>query len=411
MFKELGLRPDKLHFFRQLRRVALSGHLPNCAYTQLVHASEGHFPKQNLLNLMDNIDALCVEPTMRFVEEVAELAQKLEDLRLELQRQLQLLEWLVDTYQFQELERDRNRLKQQMAKSDDRTLVELQSLVQATCDVFKGFSQSDNGQETIDFLQHFMRAGSALVNPLLQHFAQVFADAQGQMVVCEARWEFEDFRQVVKLCHEEVRTLALGPTESSPGDVDAEVWRLVVKEFGKPKVAMEREINLLLEFFGCDPGEKQDGDVPPGLMSRIRGVFQKGRGSKLEARRQMLTDAFSAHVMAGHVPDVQRALWHMGLDWAVQSEIFQQLLLLSDSILTSAVVNIEADALRLQEFRRCGLEFEDASGLHIFQSLSQHACVFEFLVEQGFSGPDCLQQFNQKVVLVRQFLEEEVAVP
>ena len=41
---------------------------------------------------------------------------------------------------------------------------------------------------------------------------------------------------------------------------------------------------------------------------------------------------------------------------------------------------------------------------------SVQVCIFEFLVEQGFTGPDCLQQFNQRVCIVRQFLEEEVSV-
>ena len=36
-------------------------------------------------------------------------------------------------------------------------------------------------EETFDFLQHFMRAGSALVNPLLQHFAQVLGVLNGEL--------------------------------------------------------------------------------------------------------------------------------------------------------------------------------------------------------------------------------------
>ena len=391
-----------LQFFRQLRKVASEGHLPHRACAELVNAGEGHAPKRHLLNLMDNVDAVCADAT-RFIDEIREQWQTSEDLRLELQRRLQLLEWLVETYKFDEIASDRDRLKQQMARSEDRTLLELQHLVQNACDVFKGFNQR---QETFDFLQHFMRAGSALVNPLLQHFAFLFASESG-LTEEEARLEFEDFGQVVQRCHEELRKLALGEKDVA---VDADVWKLVVKEFRKPEVRMEKEIDLLLEFFGRHVTER-DAEGAGGLLSSIRGVFQKGAKPKLEARREMVTNAFYAHVASGYISDVERALQYMRLDWAVECGTFQKLQVLKDDTLSAKKVDVEADALRLHEFRALGLYFEDARELHFFQTLSQKVCVFEFLVEQGFTGPNCLQQFQQRVGIVRQFLEEEVQAP
>ena len=169
---------------------------------------------------------------------------------------------------------------------------------------------------------------------------------------------------------------------------------------------MEKEIDLLLEFFGRDLGK----DDSTGLMSTIRGVFQKGGKSKLKARREMVTAAFYTHVASAYISDVERALQYMRLDWAVQSGAFLDLRRLAEVTLAGETVDIEADALRVGEFRDLGLDFEDARDLHFFQTLSQKVCVFEFLVEQGFTGPDCLQQFKQRVGIVRQFLEEEVSV-
>ena len=397
-----------MRFFRQLRKVASAGHLPCRVCAELVYAGDGHASKRNLMNLMDNVDAVCADTAPRFIDEIREQLQTSEDLRLELQRRLQLLEWLVETYKFDEIACDRDRLKQQMARSEDRTLLELQRLVQNACDVFKGFNQR---QETFDFLQHFMRAGSALVNPLLKHFAFLFASEHG-LTEEEARLEFEDFGQVVQRCHTELRKLALGEKD---GAVDADVWRLVVEDFRKPEVRMEKEIDLLLEFFGRHVTEK-DGEGSGaggagGLLSSIRGVFQKGGKPKLEARREMVTNAFYAHVASGAISDVERALQYMRLDWAVESGTFQKLRRLADLTLSAEAVDVEADALRLQEFRNLGLDFEDARELHFFQTLSQKVCVFEFLVEQGFTGPQCLQQFQQRVGIVRQFLEEEVTAP
>ena len=261
---------------------------------------------------------------------------------------------------------DRDRLKKQMARSEDRTLIELQKLVQSACEVFKGFNQN-SGQETFDFLQYFMRAGSALVNPLLQHFAQVFACEHGQIFE-DVRLEFEDFGQVVQLCHRELRKLALGPGNQEAA-VNAKVWKLVVNEFRKPEVKMEKEINLLLDFFGhlSDQGSKESG----GILSSIRGVFQKGGTPKLEARFEMVTDAFYTHVASGYIADVERALQYMRLDWAVESGTFRKLQRLAHLTLSADTVDVEADALRLGQFRDLGLDFEDARDLHFFQTLSQ----------------------------------------
>ena len=86
-------------------QVAVAGHLPQRAYVELARATEGHALKRNLVNLIDNIDAVCLETSTRFIDEVCEQAQKSEDLKLELQRRLQLLEWLVETYMFHEVQR------------------------------------------------------------------------------------------------------------------------------------------------------------------------------------------------------------------------------------------------------------------------------------------------------------------
>ena len=125
----------------------------------------------------------------------------------------------------------------------------------------------------------------------------------------------------------------------------------------------------------------------------------------------MVTNAFYAHVASGYISDVERALQYMRLDWAVECGTFQKVQVLKDDTLSAKKVDVEADALRLHEFRALGLDFEDARELHFFQTLSQKVCVFEFLVEQGFTGPNCLQQFQQRVGIVRQFLEEEVQAP
>ena len=388
--------------------MASAGHLPFRVCAELVYAGDGHAAKRNLMNLMDNVDAMCADTAIRFIDEIREQWQTSEDLRLELQRRLQLLEWLVETYKFDEIASDRDRLKQQMARSEDRTLLELQRLVQNACDVFKGFNQR---QETFHFLQYFMRAGSALVNPLLKHFAFKFASEHG-LTEEEAKLGFEDFGQVVQRCDGELRKLALG---EKGGFVDADVWRLVVDEFRKPEVRMEKEIDLLLEFFGRHVTEKDGKGAGAGgaggLLSSIRGVFQKGAKPKLEARREMVTNAFYAHVASGYISDVERALQYMRLDWAVECGTLQKLRRLADLTLSAETVDVEADALRLREFRALGLDFEDARELHFFQTLSQKVCVFEFLVEQGFTGPNCLQQFQQRVGIVRQFLEEEVQAP
>ena len=53
-------------------------------------------------------------------------------------------------YMFHEIQNDRDSLKRQMARSEDRTLAQLRSLAQGACDVFRGFNQDrQNGQDCI----------------------------------------------------------------------------------------------------------------------------------------------------------------------------------------------------------------------------------------------------------------------
>ena len=61
--------------------------------------------------------------------------------------------------------------------------------------------------------------------------------------------------------------------------------------------------------------------------SSIRRVFQKGGKTtkELDSRRQTLTDVFRAHVVAGHIADVERAFHVMRLNRAAESVTFQSL--------------------------------------------------------------------------------------
>ena len=57
----------------------------------------------------------------RCVDQIAREAEKSDGLRLELQRQLQLLEWLVHEWHFDEIADARDQLKKQMASFEELT--------------------------------------------------------------------------------------------------------------------------------------------------------------------------------------------------------------------------------------------------------------------------------------------------
>ena len=60
-----------------------------------------------------------------------------DELKIELQRQMQLLEWLVAKWGFQEIARPRAELKKKLSKVDDLPLVEVQREVQSACEIFQ----------------------------------------------------------------------------------------------------------------------------------------------------------------------------------------------------------------------------------------------------------------------------------
>lgn len=64
-------------------------------------------------------------------------ALRSDELKIELQRQMQLLEWLVAKWGFQEIARPRAELKKKLSKVDDLPLVEVEREVQSACEIFQ----------------------------------------------------------------------------------------------------------------------------------------------------------------------------------------------------------------------------------------------------------------------------------
>ena len=83
----------------------------------------------------------------------------------------------MEKWRFQEVARSRGQLKEMLSRVEDLTLVEMEKEARGSCDFFKSFQ--DDGQGTFDFLQHFMRVGSVLINPCLEHFADTIGFAAG----------------------------------------------------------------------------------------------------------------------------------------------------------------------------------------------------------------------------------------
>ncbi|OLQ10741.1 hypothetical protein AK812_SmicGene5514 [Symbiodinium microadriaticum] len=344
-----------LRLFVEVYRVASQGHLPRkeCQTSSLKH-------------LVGNVEAVL----------------KIE-LKVELQRQLQLLEWLVAEWGFQEVARPWSELKQKLMKVEDLTLAQVETEVQSACDVFKCFDQFDNGQEMFAFLRYFMRAGSALVKPLLEHFAVVFA-GQGQWSHdAITSLDFDGFCQVVRLCHRDLQTMA--SVGSSAADVvDSKVWRLIVAEFAKGEANMlDKEIELLLHYF-------------------------LGDGMKKSCRRLVLVSAFRIHRIAEALPTLTRAFQVMRLDWALTSMPLRQAKQLLEGLGSEENVNISEDAAKLSQLH--GLGFVDELNLQIFDTLLQRVCVFDFLRERGFVGRAGPEKLQEMLGIVQQSLEQDISV-
>eukprot|EP00435_Cladocopium_sp_Y103_P075220 s46_g55.t1 len=270
--------PPSLTFFVKFYRAAATGYLPRKAYTRLAEVCQRPASSTLLFTLVENM-ALALRianlPATLPLQLFPTLGSKAEELKIELQRQMQLLEWLVAKWGFQEIARPRAEMKKTLREVDDLPLMELEREVQSSCEIFQCLDQYDKGQEMFEFLQHFMRSGSALVKPLLEHCASVYAKQQGQWSQDDlTSLDFHGFCQVVGLCHRDLGTLAAG---THPINMQLElellVWQLLVAEFLQKNTDMRREINLLLGYF-----------LPP---------------DQARLRQQLLVDAFRVHRRLG----------------------------------------------------------------------------------------------------------------
>eukprot|EP00434_Breviolum_minutum_P026891 symbB.v1.2.023772.t1/scaffold2157.1/size90202/5 len=326
LVKTFGARLDEaelpacLMFFERFYRAAAEGYLPRKAYARLSDVVSQKGTCTCLNTLMTNIETTLKisNPSESCTELFKRQALRSDELKIELQRQMQLLEWLVAKWGFQEIARPRAELKKKLSKVDDLPLVEVEREVQSACEIFQCFDQYDKGQEMFAFLRHLMRSGSVLVKPLLEHFASVYARQQGQWSQdVMTSLDFQGFCQVVRLCHRDLEVLASGD------QVSAMVWQLLVDEFLQKATDMNREISLLLGYF-----------LPTDTKN-------------FEVRQQLLGDAFRIHRIAATVPDLVKALQLMKFDWLLDSDLLREVQRATESlreVRSKHVVNVAADA-------------------------------------------------------------------
>ena len=309
------------------------------------------------------------------LEKITSLAHQCEDLRLEMQRHSQLLEWLVSRWNFHEMTDLQQEMKQKLGESEELTLNALEHTVKQARNVFSKFGASHDN-ETFDFLQHFIKAGSVLVNPCLEHFANINASEQSEWSRDgESKLDLENFGDVVRSCYGNLAVLALGGDNEkgnkSQQTVERPFFCLVSQELSKlSESKMEKEVTLLLEYFGSLVTQNSSSGSS-GLSTMVGRLFsrQSDSADPLQSRRKILLDAFRVHRIAQSIQPLQRALQVMRQDWLLQSECFAKIQQIADQVLTSSQVNIAADAARLPDFRAQGLA--DDFHPHLFQTLEQ----------------------------------------
>eukprot|EP00435_Cladocopium_sp_Y103_P076312 s119_g89.t1 len=111
----------------------------------------------------------------RLVDQVGLQVEKCNGFRVELQRRLQLVEFLVRTWKCDEITNDRDALR-----SLDATQVQLE--VDQACDVFKRFNnQLEDGQERLQ--EHYLPAETGLVDLELKDFSEALMEREISLIL------------------------------------------------------------------------------------------------------------------------------------------------------------------------------------------------------------------------------------
>ena len=244
--------------------------------------------------------------------ELTELSQSCDELRLELQRHSQLVEWLVSRWNFHEMADLQEEMKQKLGEVEEQSLKSLEEAVQQAPSAFNRFSHSPDNK-TFDFLQHFIRAGSCLVKPCLEYFADIHASQRSEWCP-EAmnQLDFESFGEVLCRCYESLGILASGGHAESV--VPKAFFSLVSHELSQlSEVKMQKEVNLLLRYFGSNHDEQSSSE------------------------KNILLDAFRMHRTAQSVPALQRALQVMRQEQVLKSRCFGEILSLAEEVLKSRI--------------------------------------------------------------------------
>lgn len=299
-------------------------------------------------------------------ERLAELDEQCEELRLEMQRHSQLLEWLVSRWNFFEMGELQRQIKQKLGETEELTLAALEETVKQARNAFNRFSHSKDNKN-FEFLQYFLRAGSVLVNPCLEHFAKINASQQSEWCLDSASTlDIEGFGDVVQSCSQSLAVLALGGENDRGAQQTVEkcFFSLVSQELSKlSEKKMQEEVGLLLEYFGSIAKNRD------GTRDVTMGVPSEPDLDPWRSRRKVLLDAFRVHQIAQSVQNLQRAFQVMRQDQLLTCECFKQIQDIAEKVLKSSRVNIQADAAKLSELR--GLGFADDFHPQLFQTLEQ----------------------------------------
>jgi hypothetical protein len=174
-------------------------------------------------------------------------AQRVKDLRNALELQMQLLQWLVNKWLFREAECHLEALKRCLAEFEATQLCKLAEVVGQATKVFEPLEKLDGGGELLGFVQHFLKCGSVLFQPLLDHFAEGLSARRSRMRK-EVSFDIATLGDLLKRCHKDLRTLSLGPSDGS-STVDLQFWSVVIRVFTKDAGAMSRELDMFFDFF------------------------------------------------------------------------------------------------------------------------------------------------------------------
>lgn len=413
VFKPDPARPSPrvVHLFRALSRAMETGRLPVNAYRLLssVDAARGASSTAMLIENMDVANQYD-GGTTKVCEVLESQWAKCDELLSGLGKQVQLSEWLVNTWRFQELESNVDMLKASLANAALESLNKLKDNADCASEVFRNLGPLDGGEEILSFVQYFLRWGSVLFSPLLEHSATSFVSERSRLVQSgssmQVSLDFKSFGQVLELCYEDLQTLALGPSAeprkkqgASAGRVDAQVWEIVVREFTKDAAAMPRELDLLFAYF------TPSGDgAPRSFFEKVTHHFRQP--DSLSQRRGVLEDACRLHTTVSMIPSMERALQLMGLDWAVGSVAFQH----ARSIAARAIdaeVDIEQSYKCMATLRE-GLGLRDAFDLNIFEVFSARIVIFDFFEQRGYRTPADMHLFQDTMNVVRGSLQENI---